>query len=118
MNRWQRPILALFAIVAAFCITFVWPQQNGLSFDIDSSPRAQAAKTRVPYDLSQVRVLKAVITKVNQNYVEPERIDHRKMLLAGLNAIQGRGAGAGPLRERRCHVQGAGQRSMGGVPRR
>ncbi|HEY5938860.1 MAG TPA: MXAN_5808 family serine peptidase, partial [Kofleriaceae bacterium] len=36
-----------------------------------------------------VRVLKAVITKVNQNYVEPERIDHRKMLLAGLNAIQG-----------------------------
>jgi carboxyl-terminal processing protease len=89
MNRWLRPILASFAVGAAFCITFVWPQQNGLDFDIDSSPRAQAAKTRVPYDLSQVRVLKAVITKVNQNYVEPERIDHRKMLLAGLNAIQG-----------------------------
>jgi carboxyl-terminal processing protease len=89
MNRWLRPLLALLAIGAAFCITFVWPQQNGLNFDIDTSPRAQAAKTRVPYDLSQVRVLKAVITKVNQNYVEPERIDHRKMLLAGLNAIQG-----------------------------
>ena len=89
MNRWLRPLLALFAVAAAFCVTFVWPQQNGLNFDIDTSPRAQAAKTRVPYDLSQVRVLKAVITKVNQNYVEPERIDHRKMLLAGLNAIQG-----------------------------
>ena len=89
MNRWLRPLLALLAIGAAFCITFVWPQQNGLDFDIDTSPRAQAAKTRVPYDLSQVRVLKAVITKVNQNYVEPERIDHRRMLLAGLNAIQG-----------------------------
>jgi carboxyl-terminal processing protease len=88
MNRWLRPVLALFAVAAAFCLTFVWPQQNGLNFDIDSSPRAQAAKTRVPYDLSQVRVLKAVITKVNQNYVEPERIDHRKMLLAGLNALQ------------------------------
>jgi carboxyl-terminal processing protease len=88
MNRWLRPLLALFAVGSAFCITFVWPQQNGLNFDIDTSPRAQAAKTRVPYDLSQVRVLKAVITKVNQNYVEPERIDHRKMLLAGLNAIQ------------------------------
>jgi carboxyl-terminal processing protease len=89
MNRWLRPFLVLFAVGSAFCITFVWPQQNGLNFDIDSSPRAQAAKTRIPYDLSQVRVLKAVITKVNQNYVEPERIDHRKMLLAGLNAIQG-----------------------------
>ncbi len=89
MNRWLRPLLVLFAVSAAFCITFVWPQHNGLNFDIDTSPRAQAAKTRVPYDLSQVRVLKAVITKINQNYVEPDRIDHRKMLLAGLNAIQG-----------------------------
>ena len=88
MQRWLRPFLVLFALGAAFCITFVWPQQNGLDFDIDTSPRAKAAKKRVPYDLSQVRVLKAVITKVNQNYVEPERIDHRRMLLAGLNAIQ------------------------------
>jgi len=71
MQRWLRPLLGLFAIVAAFCITFVWPQQNGLDFDIDSSPRAKAAKKRAHYDLSQVRVLRAVITKVNQNYVEP-----------------------------------------------
>jgi carboxyl-terminal processing protease len=88
MQRWLRPLLGLFAIGCAFCITFVWPQQNGLDFDIDSSPRAKAAKKRAHYDLSQVRVLRAVITKVNQNYVEPERIDHRKMLLAGLNALQ------------------------------
>lgn len=88
MQRWLRPTLGLIAIVGAFCITFVWPQQNGLDFDIDSSPRAKAAKKRAHYDLSQVRVLRAVITKVNQNYVEPERIDHRKMLLAGLNALQ------------------------------
>lgn len=89
MNRWLRFVLGLSAVAAAYFITFVWPKQNGLNFDIDTSPRAQAAKTRVPYDLSQVRVLKAVVTKVNQNYVEPDRIDHRKMLLAGLNAIQG-----------------------------
>jgi carboxyl-terminal processing protease len=88
MQRWLRPLLALVAIGTAFCITFVWPQQNGLDFDIDTSARAKAAKKRAHYDLSQVRVLRAVITKVNQNYVEPERIDHRKMLLAGLNALQ------------------------------
>ncbi|HEY2733721.1 MAG TPA: hypothetical protein VGI70_07035, partial [Polyangiales bacterium] len=69
-------------------MTFVWPRQNGLDFDIDTSPRAQAAKKRLPYDLSQVRVLKTVIAKVNQNYVEPQRISYHTMLLAGLNAIQ------------------------------
>ena len=75
MTRWLRPILVVVALAGAFCVTFVWPRQNGLDFDIDTSPRAQAAKKRLPYDLSQVRVLKTVIAKVNQNYVEPERID-------------------------------------------
>ena len=88
MTRWLRPILVVVALAGAFCVTFVWPRQNGLDFDIDSSPRAQAAKKRLPYDLSQVRVLKTVIAKVNQNYVEPQRISYHTMLLAGLNAIQ------------------------------
>jgi len=88
MTRWLRPILVAVALSAAFCVTFVWPQQNALDFDIDTSPRAQAAKKRLPYDLSQVRVLKTVIAKVNQNYVEPQRISYRTMLTAGLNAIQ------------------------------
>ncbi|MET0386250.1 MAG: MXAN_5808 family serine peptidase [Polyangiales bacterium] len=88
MTRWLRPILVAVALAAAFCVTFVWPRQNALDFDIDSSPRAQAAKKRLPYDLSQVRVLKTVIAKVNQNYVEPQRISYHTMLSAGLNAIQ------------------------------
>ena len=119
MNRWLRPVLALAAVGAAFCITFVWPQQNGLNFDIDTSPRAQAAKTRVPYDLSQVRVLKAVVTKVNQNYVEPDRIDHRKMLLAGFNAIRvrcHRSSFTTKTATRRSKVQVNDQ--VGRVPRR
>lgn len=88
MNRWLKPFLAVVALTGAFCITFVWPKHNALDFDIDSSPRAQAAKKRIPYDLSQVRVLKTVIAKVNQNYVEPQRISYRNMLFSGLNAIQ------------------------------
>ncbi len=88
MNRWLKPILVIVALTGAFCITFVWPKNNGLDFDIDTSPRAQAAKKRIPYDLSQVRVLKTVIAKVNQNYVEPQRISYRNMLFAGINAIQ------------------------------
>lgn len=87
-SRWIKILLVLSAVATAFCITFIWPKQNALDFDIDSSPRVQAARARLPYDLSQVRVLKAVITRVNQDYVEPQRVVPRKMLLAGLNAIQ------------------------------
>ena len=88
MNRWIKPLLVLSVLVVAFSLTFVGRQRNALDFDIDASPRARAAKKRVPYDLSSVRVLKAIVTKVSNNYVEPERIDYGKMLFAGLNAIQ------------------------------
>ncbi len=87
-SRWSRPLLVACAIGVAYCITFVWPENNGVDFDIDSSSRVKAARERTPYDLSQVRVLKTVITKVNDKYVEPERIVHKKMLMAGLNGIQ------------------------------
>jgi carboxyl-terminal processing protease len=84
-----RPLLVIATVASAFCVTFVWPRENGLGVDIDVSPRAQAAKKRAPYDLSEIRVLRAVVAKVHHNYVEPQRIDQKKMLLAGLNAIQG-----------------------------
>lgn len=87
-NRWLKLLLVCSAITMAFCLTFVWPRHNGLGFDIDTSSRARAAKQRTPYDLSRVRALKVVITKINNNYVDPERIDYRKMLLSGLNALQ------------------------------
>lgn len=89
MDRRLKPLLVVATIASAFCVTFVWPKENGLGVDIDASPRAQAAKKRAPYDLSEIRVLRAVIAKVHHNYVEPQRIDQKKMLLAGLNAIQG-----------------------------
>lgn len=88
MKRWPKLLLVFAAITTAFCLTFVWPRHNSLGFDIDTSPRARAAKKRAPYDLSRVRALKVVVTKINNNYVEPDRIDYRRMLLSGLNAIQ------------------------------
>jgi carboxyl-terminal processing protease len=87
-SRWVKPLLVVVAIGVAYCVTFVWPENNGLDFDIESSARVKAARERAPYDLSQVRVLKTVISKINDKYVEPNRINHKKMLMAGLNAIQ------------------------------
>ncbi|MDB4986844.1 MAG: Carboxyl-terminal protease, partial [Myxococcaceae bacterium] len=71
-----------------FGVTFVWPLENALDFDIDRSPRAQAAKQQDAYDLRRLRVLSRVILKVKDAYVEPKRVDPRRMLLSGLNAIQ------------------------------
>jgi carboxyl-terminal processing protease len=86
--RSYRPLLALAVVLLAFGVTFVWPQNNGLDFDIDGSPRAQAARQQDAYDLRRLKVLSRVILKVKDSYVEPERVDPRRMLLSGLNAIQ------------------------------
>ncbi|MEM9073428.1 MAG: MXAN_5808 family serine peptidase [Myxococcota bacterium] len=83
-----KPGLVLVVLVAAFTLTFVWNKPNGLNIDIDTSSRAQAARNQDPYDLTQLQVLNRAILEVNEHYVEPQRIDHKRMLLAGLNAIQ------------------------------
>jgi carboxyl-terminal processing protease len=87
-SRAWKPLLALVAVVAAFTITFVWKKPNGLGLDIDGSARARAAGNQDPYDLTQLAVLNRAILEVTEHYVEPQRIDHQRMLLAGLNAIQ------------------------------
>ncbi len=88
LSRLWMPLAAFVAVAMALGITFVWPRRNGLDFDIDGSPRAQAAHTTAPYDLTELRVLNAVIVHVKDHYVEPERVNPKRMLLAGLNAIQ------------------------------
>jgi carboxyl-terminal processing protease len=88
LSRLWMPFAAFLAVALALGITFVWPRRNGLDFDIDGSPRAQAAHGSQPYDLTELRVLNAVLIHVKDHYVEPERVNPRRMLLSGLNAIQ------------------------------
>jgi len=84
----KKALLFLAVVSTAFCVTFVWGEPNGADFEIDSSPLAKAARTKTPYDAAQVKVLKAVMVKVKDGYVEPDRIVYSKMLLSGLDAIQ------------------------------
>ncbi len=88
IRRIWKPLLAVVAVAAAFTVTFVWPKQNGLDIDIDGSARARAARNRDPYDLTQLQVLNRAILEVKEHYVDPERVRPKRMLLAGLNAIQ------------------------------
>ncbi|MGB5284372.1 MAG: MXAN_5808 family serine peptidase [Polyangiales bacterium] len=88
MTRLWKPLLGLVVVLAAFTISFGWPIQNGLQIDIDTSPRAQAARQKTPWDLTKLQVMNRVIHQVNDDYVDPKRIDHQRMMLAGLDAIQ------------------------------
>ena len=88
MNKLWKPLLGLVVVLAAFTVSFGWPIQNGLQIDIDTSPRAQAARQKTPWDLTKLQVMNRVIHQVNDDYVDPKRIDHQRMMLAGLDAIQ------------------------------
>ncbi|UCH30139.1 MAG: PDZ domain-containing protein [Myxococcales bacterium] len=88
MRRLWKPLLGLVVVLAAFTISFGWPVENGLQIDIDTSPRALAARDKTPWDLKKLQVMNRVIHEVNSDYVDPTRIDHQRMMLAGLNAIQ------------------------------
>ncbi len=81
------PALALAAIAGAFGVSFLLPK-NGLDYNIDGSARAQAARQRDPYDLTQLAVLNRAILEVKDHYVEPDRVNWQRMLLSGLNNIQ------------------------------
>ena len=89
----RRPLLgqvalASAAITLAFGLTYFWPRPNGLDLDIDNSARAQEVDAATPWDLTQLTLLNRVLLQVVEHYVEPTRIDPRRMLLGGLNAVQ------------------------------
>ena len=88
MKRLWKPLLGLVVVLAAFTISFGWPRENGLQIDIDTSPRARAAREQTPWDLTKLTVMNRAILEVNEHYVDPTRVDHQRMMLAGLNAIQ------------------------------
>ncbi len=87
-RHWKTWTLAATAVIAGFALTFLWPVYSGLDADLDSSPRAQAAKRAVPYDLTRLQVLNRVIVETKGRYVDPERVVPKRMFLSGLNAVQ------------------------------
>lgn len=59
-----------------------------MQFDLRHSQLAASEGTVESYDLSSLRVLNRVLLQLKDNYVEPERIQPAKMLVASLEAIQ------------------------------
>jgi carboxyl-terminal processing protease len=90
MNLRKRPTFALvYSVVLALALFMTFGREpNGLDVNIDGSARAQAAKQRESYDLSRLSALQRTVFEVKSRYVEPDRIDYKRMLLGGLTSLQ------------------------------
>lgn len=90
MKLKKRSAFALvYATVLALALFITFGREpNGLDVNIDGSSRAQAAKQREAYDLSRLSALQRTVFEVKSRYVEPERIDYKRMLLGGLTSLQ------------------------------
>lgn len=85
-----RYIVALFALLAGLILTIRW-SERGVLFD---SPSATALTSHSQnegdddWDLSSMRIFNQVLLQVRGNYVDPDRIDARKMLVYAINQAQ------------------------------
>lgn len=53
-----------------------------------AAPKASKRASKDNYDLTQLEVLKKVVVYVNDNYVDPKRIDPKEMFVSALEAVE------------------------------
>ena len=85
-RRIATPALAAVTVLLALKLTYA--EHQGHAQERDPSASAEAARQRRPHVLSNVQVLSRTIREVSDNYVDPSRVNHQRMFLAGLNAVQ------------------------------
>ena len=83
----QYTITAL-ALVAGFALSIRF-SDRGYVLDAEAgSPLATATVTEGDYDLTSLRLLSRVALQITNSYVEPERIDGKKMLVRAIDRVQ------------------------------
>lgn len=91
--RWTRPWKAALLLVACALASVITITKRGGLLGLGGS-RALLAQPRRDrardpnYDLVRMAVLRHVLLEINNNYVDPDRVHPRDMLLKGLDAIQ------------------------------
>jgi carboxyl-terminal processing protease len=89
MKRLLKPLLVTGAIIAALFLTITRPGYDG-SLQIVAQRQSRAAPDRSvkDYDLTALRVFTVVLGRVKNSYVDPKRIEPKRMLLAALHGIE------------------------------
>lgn len=86
-KKTARFLVALTCLTSAFLVSVQF-SDRGVQFDLRSSDGAANDAAESSYNLSALRILNRVLLHLKDSYVEPERIDPPKMLIASLNEIQ------------------------------
>jgi len=88
MKKTPRLILALAALLIAFCASVTYKLgRKGWRFELHATPGTARA---VDFDspLDQLKILSKVLTKVHDEYVDPDRVRPKAMLLEALEEVQ------------------------------
>lgn len=89
-SQMSKSVAALFALVTAFYLSISY-QYGDPGWRLQFAPHqayAQGADSDRAYDLTRLDVLNRAVIRIKENYVDPERIDERKMIGAAMEAIQ------------------------------
>ncbi|MBI5490194.1 MAG: PDZ domain-containing protein [Deltaproteobacteria bacterium] len=79
-----------YTVLLILALTVAYGSRSGLAQRIETLGGMPPARAEVPpYDLGRLRIFNRVLFHVTYEYVDPRRIDPRKMLLGALDAIEG-----------------------------
>jgi carboxyl-terminal processing protease len=89
MRRYFKPLIVLFSLVMALCLTIKRSGPHG-RVDVGAGEPLRAAQKddKRPYDLAALRIFNNTLMRVNDSYVDPTRVDPKQMLLAALDQVQ------------------------------
>ena len=85
-----KPLVALAALVGAFYVSVSYEYGDpGWQLEFKTRPaNAQEDPARAGYDLGSMQVLNRTVIHIKENYVDPSRINERKMIGGALEEVQ------------------------------
>ena len=90
MTRYLKPHVVTVALLAALFLTISRRGPNG-TLGVTAQRTSRAAPDRrgnKGYDLAALRVFTVVLGRIKDHYVEPARLEPKKMLVSALDAIE------------------------------
>lgn len=87
-STWLRYTIALFALLAGLILSIRWSERGVLLESPSATALSSTTSANADWDLESMRVFNQVLLQVRANYVEPERVDPRRMLVHALDRVQ------------------------------